>query len=92
MKVTPSITEIFNESGIILLTEILVIRTRSFFKRKKKKINNPKCFLNSKTSFWRWYLIRRKVKHHNTTLKNKDKESHQYTGVRKTAFTCLHRK
>lgn len=39
MKVTPSITENFNKTGIILLTEILVIRTRSFFKRKKEKKN-----------------------------------------------------
>lgn len=42
MKVTPSITDIFNETGIILLTEILVIRTRSFFKRKKEKNQQSK--------------------------------------------------
>lgn len=79
VKVTPPISEVFNKTGIILLIEILVIRTRSFFKRKKKKISNPKCFLNSKTSFWRWYLIQRRVKHHNTALTNKDRTCHRYT-------------
>lgn len=42
MKVTPPISEVFNKTGIILLTEILVIRTRSFFKRKKKKNQQSK--------------------------------------------------
>lgn len=42
MKVTPSISEVFNKTGIILLTEILVIRRRSFFKRKKKKNQQSK--------------------------------------------------
>lgn len=50
------------------------------FKRKKKEISIQKSSLNSKIGFWKWDLIRRKVKHHNTTLKNKNrKESHQYT-------------
>lgn len=57
------------------------------FKRKRKKINRQKSFLNSKTSFWRWDLIRRKVKHHNTTLKNKIRESTNIQGKDKHVFT-----
>lgn len=37
VKVTPSRTGVFNETGIILLTGILVIRTRSFFKGKQQQ-------------------------------------------------------
>lgn len=44
-----------------------------FQEKKKKEKKIKKSFLNS-TSVWRWDLIRRKVKHHNTTLENKNRK------------------